>query len=184
MIQKTLGLFKGKIFDGAPSETSVSTVRCPQNIVFGDLVKILESVLFATLASLVLPSVMRAQDLKADILANETKVWQTFLGTHPDTAAFDRLVVSDYLCIEANGVLMTKAENVAQLTHLTFSSFKIQDPQIRVLSPSTALIVARVRFAGTADGHNMSGETLTSTVWVKRGNKWLAQLHTETFAKQ
>jgi hypothetical protein len=92
--------------------------------------------------------------------------------------------VPDYLCIEANGVLMTKAENVAQLTHLTFSSFKIQDPQIRVLSPSAALIVARVRFAGTADGHSMSGETLTSTVWVKRGNKWLAQLHTETFTKQ
>jgi hypothetical protein len=151
---------------------------------FGDLVKLYKSILLVTLSSVVLPSMMQAQDLKADILANETKVWQTFLGTHPDTAAFERLVVSDYLCIEANGVLMTKAENVAQLTHLTFSSFKIQDPQIRVLSPSAALIVARVRFAGTADGHGMSGETLTSTVWVKRGNKWLAQLHTETFTKQ
>jgi hypothetical protein len=152
--------------------------------VFGDLVKLLKSVLLATLASLVLPSVMQAQDLKADILANETKVWQTFLGAHPDTAAFERLVVSDYLCIEANGVLMTKAENLAELKRLTFSSFKIQDPQIRVLSPSAALIVARVRFAGTADGQSMSGETLTSTVWVKRGNKWLVQLHTETFTKQ
>jgi hypothetical protein len=152
--------------------------------VFGDLVKLLKSVLLATLASLVLPSVMQAQNLKADILVNETKVWQTFLGAHPDTAAFERLVVSDYLCIEANGVLMTEAENVAELKHLTFASFKIQDPQIRVLSPSAALIVARVRFAGTADGQCMSGETLTSMVGVKRGNKWLAQLHTETFTKQ
>ena len=99
-------------------------------------------------------------------------------------AALSSFVLSDYLCIEANGVLMTKAENVAQLTHLTFSSFKIQDPQIRVLSPSAALIVARVRFAGTADKQSMLGETFTSTVWVKRGNKWLAQLHTETFTKQ
>jgi hypothetical protein len=147
-------------------------------------VKLLKSVLLATLAFLVLPAMMQAEDLKADILANETKVWQTFLGTHPDAAAFERLVVPDYLCIEANGMLMTKEENVAQLTHLTFSSFKIQDPQIRMLSPSAALIVSRVRFAGTADGHSMSGETLTSTVWVKRGNKWLVQLHTETFAKQ
>jgi hypothetical protein len=179
-------LSQGEISDGActPSGTAASTARRPQDIVFGDLVKLLKSVLLATLASLVLPSVMRAQDLKVDILANETKVWRTFLGAHPDTAAFERLVVSDYLCIEANGVLMTKAENVAQLTHLTFSSFKIQDPQIRALSPSAALIVARVRFAGIADGHNKSGETLTSTVWVKRGNKWLAQLHTETFTKQ
>jgi hypothetical protein len=141
-------------------------------------------VLLATLSFFVLPSVMQAQDIKADILANETKVWQTFLGAHPDTAAFERLVLSDYLCIEANGMLMTKAENVAQLTHLTFSSFKIQDPQVRVLSPSAALIVARVRFAGTANEESMSGETFTSTVWVKRGNKWLAQIHTETFTKQ
>jgi hypothetical protein len=166
-----------------PHRTAASTVRRPQNIVFGDLVKLLKSVLLATLGTLMLPSAMQAQDVKADILANETKVWQTFVGAHPDTAAFERLVVPDYLCIEANGVLMTKADNVAQLTHLTFSSFKIQDPRIRMLSPSAALIVARVRFAGTADGHNMSGETLTSTVWVKRGNKWLVQLHTETFAK-
>ena len=146
--------------------------------------KLLKFVLLATLSSFVLPSEMLAKDLKEDILANETKVWQTFLGVRPDTAAFERLVASDYLCIEANGVLMTKAANVTQLTHLTFSSFKIQDPQIRVLSPSAVLIVARVRFAGTADEQSMSGETLTSTVWVKHGNKWLAHLHTETFTKQ
>ena len=59
---------------------------------------------------------------------------------------------------------MTKTENVAQLVHLTFSSFEIHDPQVRELSASSALIVARVTYAGTADGHNMSGETLTSTV--------------------
>jgi len=144
---------------------------------------LLKPVLLAALSSLLLPSVMQAQDLNADILANETKVWQTFLGAHPDTTAFAELVTPDYLCIEANGELMTKAENVAQLTHLTFSSFKIQDSQVRMLSPSSALIVARVHFAGTADGHSMAGETLTSTVWVKRGNKWLVKLHTETFTK-
>jgi hypothetical protein len=144
---------------------------------------LLRSALVATLASVILPSMLQAPDLKADILANETKVWQTFLGTHPDTAAFGRFVTSDYLCIEATGVLMTKAENIAQLDHLTFSSFKIQDPQVRELSPSAALIVAHVRYSGTADGHSMSGETFTSTVWVKRGNRWLAQLHTETFKK-
>jgi hypothetical protein len=143
-----------------------------------------KSLILALLSSLLLPFVIQAQDLKADILANETRVWQTFLGPHPDTTAFEQLVASDYLCIEANGVLMTEPENVDQLTHLTFSSFKIQNPQIRVLSPTAALIVARVRFAGTADGHTMAGETLTSTMWVKRGNKWLAQLHTETFTKQ
>lgn len=143
----------------------------------------LKSLLIATLAFAMLPSLVNAQDLNTDILANETRVWQTFLGSHPDTKAFERSVTSDYLCIEATGELMTRAENVAQLDHLTFSSFRIHDPQVRELSPTSALIVARVTFAGTEDGQSMSGETLTSTVWVKRGDKWLAKLHTETSKK-
>ena len=142
-----------------------------------------KSLFIAALAATIVPASLHAQNLKTDILANETKVWQTFLGSRPDTAAFERLATSDYLCIEATGVLMTKAENVAQLDHLTFSSFEIHDPQVRELSPTSALIVARVTFAGTADGHSMSGETLTSTVWVKRDGQWFAQLHTETFKK-
>ena len=138
----------------------------------------LHSVFVAMFSSLLLPFSMTAQDLRRDILAKETKVWQTFLGTHPDTAGFKQLVTPDYLCIEADGRLMTKAENVEQLRHLTFASFRIEDPQVRVLSPSAALIVARVHFSGTADDHSMAGETLTSTVWVRQGSRWLAQLHT------
>jgi uncharacterized protein DUF4440 len=153
------------------------------NLVLGVLVMLSKSILTTILAFTMMPVVSQAQDLKTDILANETKVWQTFLGTHPDIATFEKMLTSDYLCIEATGVLMTKAENVEQLNGLTFSSFKIQDPQVRRLSPSSALIVARVRFAGTAGGHPMAAETLTSTVWVKRGNQWLAQLHTETYKK-
>lgn len=144
---------------------------------------LLKRILVVILVSVSLPSILQAEDLNADILANETRIWQTFLGAHPDTAAFERLVTSDYLCIEATGVLMTKAENVTQLSHLTLSSFKIQDPQVRDLSPSSALIVARVRYSGAADGHDISGEILTSTVWVKREGKWLVKLHTETFKK-
>lgn len=146
--------------------------------------RLLQSVVVAMLTSLLLPSTMPAQDLRRDILAKETKVWQTFLGPHPDTAGFEQLVTPDYLCIEADGKLMTKAENVEQLRHLTFASFEIEDPQVRVLSPLAALVVARVHFAGTADGHGMVGETLTSTVWVRHGSRWLAQLHTETFFKR
>ncbi len=125
----------------------------------------------------------QAQDLNKTILDNETKVWNTFVGAHPDINAFTQLVVPDYLCIEATGKLFTKADNIDQLNHLTFSGFKIQDPQVRRLSPNSALIVARVRFEAKAGPQDISSETLTSTVWVKRDGKWLAQLHTETFKK-
>lgn len=134
-------------------------------------------------ASLFLSASLRAEDLNKDILANETSVWDTFVGVQPNIEAFQQLIAPGYLCIEATGVLMTKADNIEQLKGLTFSSYKIQDPQVRKLSSNSAVIVARVKFEGTAGGQKMSGETLTSTVWVKRDGKWLAQTHTETFKK-
>jgi hypothetical protein len=44
------------------------------------------------------------------------------------------------------------------------------------------VIVARVLIEAAAGEHNLSTETLTSSVWVKQHGKWLAQLHTSTTA--
>jgi hypothetical protein len=61
-----------------------------------------------------------------------------------------------------------------------FSELGIEtkNAQVKKLSPTSALIVARVLIEAAAGGQNLSTETLTSTVWVKQDGKWLAQLHT------
>jgi hypothetical protein len=46
------------------------------------------------------------------------------------------------------------------------------------------VIVARVLIEAAAGEHNLSTETLTSSVWVKQDGKWLAQLHTSTAAAE
>jgi hypothetical protein len=65
-----------------------------------------------------------------------------------------------------------------------FSSIEIKSPQVRKLSPTSAVIVARVRIEAVTGEQNLSTETLTSSVWVKQDGKWLAQLHTSTMAAQ
>ena len=105
---------------------------------------------------------------------------RTFIGSHPDTEAFQKMILPDYLCVEPTGVLLNKAENIVELKTLTFSSYEILDPQIRQVSSTTVVIVGRVRFIATAGPHDISGETIFSTVWVKRHGQWLAQIHTET----
>jgi hypothetical protein len=67
---------------------------------------------------------------------------------------------------------------------VVFSSIEVKDPQVMKLSPTSAAIVARVLIEAAVDGHSLSTETLTSTVWVKQDGKWLAQLHTSTPAAQ
>ena len=140
---------------------------------------------FAAAALVILSAspLLWAQSLDKEILARETQVWESFIGPHPNAGAFEALIAPDYLCIEPTGIVVTKAENVAELKRLTFSSFQIMDSQVRSISPDSAFIVAHIRYEGTVDGRKISGETLSSTVWVKRNGGWLALLHTETFKK-
>jgi len=120
-----------------------------------------------------------AEDLSREILACENKVYETFLGPQPDVEAFQKLILPDYLYITHNGVIWTGEENIISLkSGVAFSSIEIKNSQVRKLSPTSALIVARVLIEAAAGGHDLSTETLTSTVWVKQDGKWLAQLHT------
>jgi len=122
---------------------------------------------------------LEGEDLSKEILACENKVYETFLGPQPDVEAFQKLILPDYLYITHNGVIWTGEENIISLkSGVAFSSIEIKNSQVRKLSPTSALIVARVLIEAAAGGHDLSTETLTSTVWVKQDGRWLAQLHT------
>jgi hypothetical protein len=124
-------------------------------------------------------------DLSREILACEKKVYETFLGPQPHVEAWQELTLPDYLYINFRGVIWTREENAISLkSGVVFSSIEIKNPQIRKLSPTSALIIARVLIEATAGGNDLSTETLTSTVWVKQDGKWLAQLHTSVKAAQ
>ena len=125
------------------------------------------------------------EDLSREILSCENKVYETFLGPQPDVEAFQKLTLPDYLYITQWGVMWTREENATSLrSGVVFSSIQIKNSKVRKLSPTSALIVARVLIEAAAGGQNLSAETLTSTVWVKQDGKWLAQLHTSIKAAQ
>ena len=122
---------------------------------------------------------MAAEDLSREILACEKKVYETFLGRQPDIEAWQKLTLPDYLYVNFRGVIWTREENAISLNSgVTFSSIQIKNSQVRKLSPTSALIVARVVIEAAVSGQDLSTDTLTSTVWVKQDGKWLAQLHT------
>jgi hypothetical protein len=119
------------------------------------------------------------EDLSREILACENQVYKTFLGPQPDVEAWQKLTLPDYLYINFRGVIWTREENAISLkSGVVFSSIEIKNAQVKKLSPTSALVVARVLIEAAAGGQNLSTETLTSTVWVKQDGKWLAQLHT------
>jgi hypothetical protein len=128
---------------------------------------------------------VQVDDLSDEIVACEKRVYDTFLGPRPDVKALQKLLLPDYLYIQPGGAIWTREENIASLeSGVVFSSIEIKNPQVRKLSPTSAVIVARLLIEAAVGEHNLSTETLTSTVWVKQNGKWLAQLHTSTTAAQ
>ena len=126
---------------------------------------------------------LEVEDLSKVILACEAKVYETFLGPKPDVEALQRLLLLDYLYIQPKGVIWTREENLASLkSGVVFSSIEIKNPQVRKLSPTSVVIVAHVLIEAAAGEQNLSTETLTSSIWVKQDDKWLAQLHNSTTA--
>jgi Domain of unknown function (DUF4440) len=107
------------------------------------------------------------------------------LAPSPDVEALHKLLLPDYLYIQPKGVIWTREENLASLeSGVVISSIEIKNPQVRKLSPTSAVIVARFLIEAVAGEQNLSTETLTSSVWVKQDGRWLAQLHTSTTAAQ
>ena len=105
---------------------------------------------------------------------------ESFVGPKVDIAEFQRRLAWGYLDIDSAGVLYSGQENLPYLQSLAVSSFTIENPYVRELSSTSALIVAHVKWDGTRDGQQVSADILSSTIWIKRDGKWQAQLHTET----
>ncbi|WP_260739837.1 nuclear transport factor 2 family protein [Tunturiibacter lichenicola] len=121
-----------------------------------------------------------AENLQKNIIECEAKMWKALIGPKVDIEEFQRRLAWGYLSIDSDGVLYSGQENLPYLQSIAVSSFTIKNPSVRELSSTSAVIVAHVKWDGTRDGHQVSADILSSTVWIKRDGKWRAQLHTET----
>jgi hypothetical protein len=74
------------------------------------------------------------------------------------------LTLPDCLYISFRGVIWTRDENANSLkSGVVFSSIRIKESRVKKLSPTSALIVARVLIEAAAGDHNLSTDRLTST---------------------
>ncbi len=123
---------------------------------------------------------LELEKLSQEILACEKKVYDTFIGARPDVEAFEKLLLPNYIFIQPQGIMMNKEENLASLkSGVAFSSAEITKSEVRRISPTSAVIAARVLVGVTVGGRNLSSEIITSTVWVKE-QQWMILLHTAT----
>ena len=95
--------------------------------------------------------------------------------TKKDTAALERIWADDYTFINAHGVVVTKAERLANLkSGATSLDTIVTDPdmKIRVYGGDVAVAINRVTLKGQYSGKATSGQFQASIVFAKMPTGW------------
>jgi hypothetical protein len=117
--------------------------------------------------------------LEKALIANENKVADALMKK--DKAAFTSLVATDGWSIDGNG-FMKASELAAALDQLVIKSFKISDEKVSWVDPNTAIVAYKWTGSGTFGGQPFPPVVYASTVWTKKGDKWVAVFHQESEA--
>jgi hypothetical protein len=117
--------------------------------------------------------------LEKALIANENKVADALMKK--DKAAFASLVAADGWSIDGNGFMKT-SELTAALDQFVIKSYKISDEKVSWVDPNTAIVAYKWTGSGTFAGQPFPPVTYASTVWTKKGDKWVAVFHQESEA--
>lgn len=109
----------------------------------------------------------------------EKAVWEAYKAKDGDK--FSSFFASNYQGVYAEGTETVK-EEVADMKKSEIKSYSLSGVKVVRPTKTSALMTYQVDLSGSYDGKDMSGKYNTSSLWVKRGDKWVAILHTQ--AKQ
>jgi hypothetical protein len=135
-----------------------------------------------TLAVLSLAKIMYGADVKKIILEDETASWQAWVGDRVNIPAAQKFLAPDFIDIDASGAIWSASQEFEQMKYCGISSFKLLDPQVRLLSSHSAAITYRASVNAHCAEQQISEELFASSVWIKHGKQWLTEVHTETVA--
>lgn len=113
------------------------------------------------------------------LIANERKVNEAV--AKGDKAAFLALVAPDAISADSAGFMPVKMFADA-LDQVKVTNWEITDPQVVWIDATSAVVAYTWTGAGTFQGQPFPPKAISSTVWTKKGGKWMAVFHQETAA--
>jgi len=124
-----------------------------------------------------MPARLSSGTLDKALIANEKKMNDAFVKG--DKAAFAALVAPTSFSADGNG-FMKGSDMLAMFEHVKITSSSISDEKVTWVDPNTAIVSYKWTGAGTVMGQPVPPVTYASTLWTKRGDKWLAVFHQES----
>ena len=114
------------------------------------------------------------------IIANERKL--TDFVAKKDKAGFASMVTPDAIGLDAMMGPMKTSDFAAMLEQVSITTWTISDEKVHWIDANNAVIAYKWTGTGTFQGQKFPSPVWASTVWTKKGDKWLAAFHQETEA--
>ena len=127
---------------------------------------------------------MATNGLEKQLLDLENQYWRAIKANDVDAA----LRLTDDPCIVAGAQGVAKVDRAMFQKMMTgaawtLDEFKIKDDaQVRLINDDVAILAYNVHEQLTVDGKPVALDAADSSTWVKRGDRWLCAMHTESVA--
>lgn len=116
--------------------------------------------------------------VQQELIDADRGIWEAIGGSHPKLDQVSAALAPDYIDIDS-GVRHPRAEVFQYLQGLTNFSFQYGNARAYVLSPTSGYVIAELNYSSVQNGNAATGKVLTTTVFSKKNNRWIAHLHTE-----
>jgi hypothetical protein len=125
--------------------------------------------------------VSTANTLDKALLANERKLNDAVAKA--DKATFVSLVSPNAWSADNSG-FMKVSDFVAMFDQVKVTNWSMSDEKVNWIDGNNAIVSYKWTGAGTFQGQPMPGTVYASTIWTKKGDKWVATFHQESEAKK
>ncbi len=124
---------------------------------------------------------METKNAKSEIIQKEKEYWQGMVNHDLNSV----LRLTDFPCIVAgsHGLRLVDRATFTQM----FESKKeevqdytfLEEPEVRLLSPDTAVIAYKIRATTRAGEKEQVIEAVDTSTWIRRDGHWACAMHTE-----
>lgn len=119
--------------------------------------------------------------VEESIIAMEKQAWAAVKGR--DTKAFSDLFAADGMMADSGG-FSTRDAFYKSLPDLTITDYTLSDFKVMMIDKDAAIITYKADVKGSYKGQAFPpNPAYVSSIWTKRGGKWVAVYHQETMAQ-
>lgn len=125
---------------------------------------------------------MAATTVEQEMIALETAFWQAMQDNDVDAA----MAATDDPCVVAGASGAATVDAAMFRSMMSGGAWKLNsfrlgdDDQVRALSEDVRVVAYTVHEELTVDGQPVSLDAADTSVWVRRGGRWLCAMHSES----